>query len=134
MLTLAGAAELAVMLFPEEVLPGAVVTVPAAGPFVTVPEAGVLVVPELVLVVTVVVVVVIVVLPLTLVLVVLVVPEDTGELMVSEDEVCAVPVVACVTEMPFTDPVHAPSLLKLYSLPSIVTVLFFTILPFSLSR
>lgn len=95
-LTLTGAVELAITLLPEDVLPDEVITFPVedAGPPVTVPDACAVVVPELVFVVTVVVVVVTVVLPLLLVLVALVELEEPGDDMVSEDEVCVLPVVA----------------------------------------
>ena len=135
-LTLVGAAEVAVMLLPDTELPGDVVTVPEpdTGEVVTVPEEGVVAVPELVFVVTVVVVVVTVVLPLLLVLVELDELVVSGVVIVPEDELWPVPAVACVTVMPPMLLVHTPSLLKLYSVLSMVTVLFLIILPFSLSR
>lgn len=121
-------------LVPEE---GDVVTeVLESGPSPTVPLASVVeaafVVPVFPVVVTVVVVVVVVVvlvplLPDTVLLLLL--PEVVPPGDVTESELSDDPVDACVTETPSTELVHSPSLLNLYSVPSMVRVLFFCILP-----
>lgn len=116
---------------------GVVVTeVSESGPSPTVPLARAveaeLVVPVFPVVVTVVVVVVVVVvlvplLPDTVLLLLL--PEVVPPGDVTESELSDDPVDVCVTETPSTELVHSPSLLNLYSVPSMVRVLFFCILP-----
>ena len=119
-------------LVPEE---GVVVTeVSESGPSPTVPLASVVeaafVVPVFPVVVTVVVVVVVVVVLVPLLLLtVLLVSEVVPPGDVTEFELSENPVDACVTETPSTELVHTPSLLNLYSVPSMVRVLFFCILP-----
>ena len=115
---------------------GVVVTeVSESGPSPTVPLARVveaaLVVPVFPVVVTVVVVVVVVVVlvPLLPETVLLLVSEAAPPGVVTELELSEDPVDACVTETPLTELVHTPSLLNLYSVPSMVRVLLFCILP-----
>ena len=115
---------------------GVVVTeVSESGPSPIVPLARVveaaLVVPVFPVVVTVVVVVVVVVVlvPLLPETVLLLVSEAAPPGVVTELELSEDPVDACVTETPLTELVHTPSLLNLYSVPSMVRVLLFCILP-----
>ena len=81
----------------------------------------------LVVVVVTVVVVVVVPFPTVSVVLELMVPEVPPGVVTALLPV--VPEVACVTVTPFTELVHTPSLLNLYSLPSMVAVLPFIILP-----